>query len=374
MTDSIQFLFDEHTIQPSTSTGIFQYLPDENSVAYLNQRARIYSTREQYVPYQRSMQFFDLSSGKMSSSFPLKWSGRERIINEIQNFYAASPDSIWVYPAKFGKDLGMDMPIALLNGKGEVEFRVPMRGDRMPVPTPYGLGGIAQRGNELIISSWIAWKENRMRSPFTNLKIRNAELGVIDYKPIPYQDFNIYLYPGKRREPSTSWSSYGDLAQVSSVINQKNELVSNFPLDHRLSIQSSSGKVRRKSLPSQYLSDFPILETKLKTNKELRIQAKASGRYIVVLYDQENELYYRVGRMPLDDLEPLNDFRFQPTYIYFVMVIDSNFNLIKEKEFRSAEYLFEKGLFAAKGGLFILKNDSLPDRMIFHKLELVKRD
>ena len=75
--------------------------------------------------------------------------------------------------------------------------------------------------------------------------------------------------------------------------------------------------------------------------------------------------------MAVADITPLYSRTYMPSYTYSVMIIDKDFNLLTEKQFESKDYLFEKGLFAAKGGLFVLKNDMLPDRMTFHKLTLV---
>ena len=371
VTDSIQFVFDEQTIHPSQSLGLFQYLSEENSVAYLNHRNEFAHRKSKRSSYYRGIQFFDFSSGKISLSVPLKRSGRNRVISDIQYFYAGSPDSIWVYPSQFGKDLGMSMPIGLFNNKGEVEMRLPLRRDGMPVPKLTGMGGITQRGGELIMSSWIHWTENRMRAPFTRLKIKNGNIDFIDYKPIPYRDIPFYLTKGSRSTPGTSWNDFNDLAEVSSVINVHNELVSSFPLEHRLSILKADGRVTRKKVQSVFLDDFPVIQTMIKKSQELRANTRGSGRYLGLLYDSENELYYRIVRMAVADITPLYSRTYMPSYTYSVMIIDKDFNLLTEKQFESKDYLFEKGLFAAKGGLFVLKNDMLPDRMTFHKLTLV---
>lgn len=276
------------------------------------------------------------------------------------NFYYQSEDSIWVYPARVklnSQTEGINYhEIGLLNSRGQVEMRPSLisggirSGMSRPMSPRYG--GISRRGRQLIVSSQVLWGRKSSGSPFYTLDIKNARTGIIDFTP--YKDLEV-VKPFR-----SELNTVKRLSTVRSVMNRKDELVANFPLDHRLSVIDKGERVKKVMVKSRYLTTMPDLASLPEKGSSLEAGLEMAGFYAGILYDDVKDQYFRIVRLPTSSLNEL------PRYT--VMVINNEFELIAESEFDGGQYLFEKGLFVGSGGLFVLSKPDAADRMTFVKL------
>ncbi len=360
--DSMTFYIDKDLVFPLKSAGCYQFIPEENQLAFLNTYPGIPDLEE-----LQSIRFFNFDTGQEVDSIVLDRRGGHGFVLTPTNFYYQSRDSIWVYPARVSIDWrteGLNYhEIGLVNSKGQVEMRPSLIPDAiragMAVPMSKGHGAIVHRGRELIVSSLVSWKSGQLTSPFYTLDIRNARAGMIDFRP--YRDIN----PSKSVRSVLRSRSFKKFSEVRSVVNAKNELVSSFPLDHRLSVMDRNGDVERVLVKSRLLSDLPHLQEDPENPKTTLRVLNTAGYYSGILYDDDRDLYYRLVKLPKSDEKDAN--------AYAVMVIDKNFELLAESAFDGGRYLFEKGVFVAKGGLFVLSNPQIQGQMTFVKLGLTDK-
>ncbi|GAB5533347.1 MAG: hypothetical protein Roseis3KO_51240 [Roseivirga sp.] len=355
--DSLTFYIDEDTVFPLKSAGCYQFLPEENQLVFLN----TYPGRPDLEELQ-SIRFFNFDTGQEVDSIVLDKRGGHGFVLTPTNFYYQSSDSIWVYPARVRIDWrteGLNYhEIGLVNSGGQVEMRpslVPgaIRAG-MAVPMSKGHGAIVRRGRELIVSSLVSWKSGRLASPFYTLDIKNARAGVIDFRP--YRD----IQPSKSIR--SRLNAFKKFSEVRSVINAREELVSCFPLDHLLSIIDKNGDVEKVLVKSRYLEALPELEDKPVSSEALTKVLNTAGYYVGLLYDADRDYYYRLVKLPKSNEKDAD--------MYTIMVVNSRFELMAESAFNGDTYLFEKGVFVAKGGLFVLSNPKSNGEMTFVKLGL----
>lgn len=355
--DSVTFNIGENIVSPLKSAGCYQFLSKENQLAFLNTYPGTTNLDE-----PQSIRFFDFDSGLEVDSVILDKRGGHGFVVIPTNFYYQSRDSIWVYPARVKINKRTEMlnyhEIGLVNAKGQVEMRPSLIPGAirsgMATPMSRGYGAIVRRGRELIVSAVVSWERKRLASPFYTLDIRSAKADVIDFRP--YRSVNpTKLF--RSRLGSFTWFS-----EVRSVINNKAELVSNLPMDHYLTVIDRERDVERVLVKSRYLSTLPRLEERTDDSKALMKVLRNSGLYLGVLYDEERDRYFRLVKLPKSDGEK--------TDRYSVMVINNRFELLAESLFDGSAYLFEKGVFVAKGGLFVLSNPKTHDQMTFVKLGL----
>ncbi|KYG72341.1 DUF4221 family protein [Roseivirga echinicomitans] len=363
--DSVSFFFDSTTVSPLFTVGRFQYIPEENRLAYLNN-----VSNGRYLEFKNmveSIKLFDFESGLVNQTIPLIHYGRN-MVSDPSYFFYRSPDSIWVYPSNPIVNFRGDFQMALMDDKGWVDMRIQLRDvfKRGARPMSGRFGAIVQRGEELIISSYIPSLGRDANSTFIKVDINNWRSDFLEYDPRPYKDISVKF------KGNTSWSSFRDLAEIRSVKDNDNNVVSNLPLDHRLWVLSPSGKTKGIEVRSKYLLGFPILDYEPSDQAELGLQVKASGRYIGILFDAKREIYYRITRLSLADIEPLRNKDFQPEFTYTVMAIDKEFNLLAESKFSSKDYLFEIGLFEGPEGIYVLRNSVDENKMVFDNLMLVR--
>jgi hypothetical protein len=357
--DDVTFYLDQDIISPLRSAGCYQFLNDENQLAFLDTYPGTPSPDE-----KQSIRFFDFDNGQEVNSIVLEKHGGHGFVVTPTFFYYQSKDSIWVYPARVNINKKTEAlnyyEIGLINGKGQVEMRPSLIPDAlrpgMAMPMSDSYGAIVRRGRELIISAVVSWRRKKLASTFYTLDIRSARAGVIDFRP--YRGIN----------PAKSYRSrlgfFKKLSQVRSVVNKKTELVSNFPLDHHLAIIDKERNVRRVLVKSRYLSALSQLEEEPDNSKTVLDVLNTAGYYSGLLYDEDRDRYYRLVKLPKSDEKD--------TDMYTVMVISSRFELLAESAFNGDAYLFEKGVFVAKGGLFVLSNPKDQGQMTFVKLGLAE--
>lgn len=355
--DSVTFHIDEDIISPLKSAGCYQFLPKENQLAFLNTYP---GSRNLDEP--QGIRFFSFDSGQEVDSVILDKRGGHGFVVTPTNFYYQSRDSIWVYPARLKINQRTEAlnyhEIGLVNGKGQVEMRPSLIPGAiragMATPMSRNYGAIVRRGRELVISAAVSWGRKKLSSPFYTLDIRNAKAGVIDFRPYrsidPVKSFRSRL------------GSFKELSEVRSVINRKAELVSSFPIDHYLTVIDTERDVERVLVKSRYLSALPHLQERTDDSKALMKALNTAGYYLGILYDVERDRYYRLVKLPKSDGKE--------GAIYSVMVINNRFELLAESIFDGGTYLFEKGVFAAKGALFVLSNPKTQGQMTFMKLGL----
>lgn len=358
--DSVTFHFDEDIISPLRSSGNYQYLPEKGQLAYLNTYPGSFDPGN-----DQSIKFFDFESGRVANTLRLDKGGGHGFVVIPTNFYYQTEDSIWVYPARVSLDYteGFNYcELRLVNSRGQVEMRPSLaseglrRGMAMPMSRQYG--AIVKRGRNVVISSVINWGQRKLASPFYKLDSKNARSEVLEFKPYRAVSISSSL--------KSLLSSFKSLSEVRSVLNNKGDIVSNFPLDHRLSIIDEEGDVESKEVRSQYLGDLSVLNSVFEEEDSMRAALKNTGFYIGLLYDEANALYYRIVRLPRSSP--------QAEVTYTLMVINSEFELIAESKFSGAQYLFEKGVFVAQGGVFVLLDSALEKTMSFAKLGFLKSE
>ena len=146
----------------------------------------------------------------------------------------------------------------------------------------------------------------------------------------------------------------------SFTLNNKNQLIFSFPIDHSLYSYSLLDKTFTKILkPTNSSFDiefkpFPNCDDELIGN-EYNYYVKSTARYESIKYDEYNNLYYRIVLFPPKNLDKKNVNNLDMDIS--IMVLDSDFNLIAEKRLPNNTYDYDD-FFVTKDGFWLSKNNT----------------
>lgn len=141
-------------------------------------------------------------------------------------------------------------------------------------------------------------------------------------------------------------------------INDKNEIVNSFDVEHNLNIFDNYGRLRWSvDAKSKYIEQFePIQKDKSYNASYSQEYEVTRNRYSGLFYDKFRDLYYRVAvhsQKHINDDGTVNQYGSNP---WSIIVMDSEFRIIKEIEMERDMYQISS-MVVVRNGLLIQKND-----------------
>ncbi|MDR2834676.1 MAG: DUF4221 domain-containing protein [Bacteroidales bacterium] len=156
---------------------------------------------------------------------------------------------------------------------------------------------------------------------------------------------------------------------VSFSVNNKDEIIVSFSTDHSLYIYQDFVLKKKKECRSSFIKDFPqpIALNQINDMELYENRSNESTVYIGIYYDKNRDVYYRTVKLKVREqsktLFDINDF------MYSIMLIDSNFEVIGEQLFNNKEYLFNS-LVVTSEGIMLRKPDDLSGTSHFSVFEI----
>lgn len=194
------------------------------------------------------------------------------------------------------------------------------------------------------------------------------EVGQDELKSVKY-----FGYFPKSYTDSTK--DFYDIAP-SWTVNSGNNIILSFGKDHGLYVYDDNGNFKKEVIAkSKFIDHFNELsEGKSKDFSFLKRYMTIEPEYENIIYDQFNDMYFRVVKHRIDDYENEDgtvktkfDSRFS------IMFIDTDMNIMGENIFDTNEY-YITGLMPTKQGLMILKNtNSAEKKYVFDFFKVVSK-
>lgn len=330
---------DETTVHPWVVGSCFQYVPELQSIAYLN---RIDS----------SIKLFNKESGEIKMSVPLHREGPDAVGSEPTVFYWLNSDSIFVF-SNFNNGR-----LSLINNRGEKirTYELSYSDDDLAhtVEISEVSGGLSysKKSNSLFIGMRVYSLEKMLnRAPYLKLNIKSGEVKrFVD--PMPYKKESLSKIPLDQRFTS-----------VAVAINDSTEEVTlNFPLSSDLWVRKEPDPWRSLDAQSVYFEKPVFLKNNLLSYRNDREKYKNEvillPRYTGLIHDPYKNVYYRISRLPLDGNLYERRLRGEKIKIYqefSIQVFDDNWRKIAEDKFLDKEVLFTQGMFVDEDGLWLLR-------------------
>jgi hypothetical protein len=159
-----------------------------------------------------------------------------------------------------------------------------------------------------------------------------------------------------------------------------NILVVNYPLSDYLIVRNSDLSWSKHEAKSDYFKRLsflsnPAVSYKGQQEKYLD-ETRYMPRYTGIVYDDIRNIYYRIGRLPLNKELYLRSRSDKTVKIYeefSIQVFNKDFEKIGESKFLTKGLLFEQGMFITEEGLYLLlPQQDNEDIMEFKLMELIK--
>lgn len=334
---------DFETAYPSYFGTTIQYCSDTDEIIYLNQ-------------ITQSLKFFDYKTGQFKRSLKLRMEGPNGVGPEVSYVHYHNKDSLFVKSGKRTFD------IFLLDGKGEVVNSFNYGGfeysEYLNKPIPYTarqFGAMVIDKGDIILALEVPDNKKQMtKAPVLKINMRTLEVKYFS-SPIPYQGLNVNHIPDRR-----NFEFYSSRL----TLNRKMErLFINFPLEKELYMLSSDNTVTRIGLETGLMGDFKFLEKDRGSYDQGDLALSDvifnSAWYYGIIYNQYNDLYYRIGRPEGDSglyrRKKSEGNAGKIPYKYVISIYDSSFKLLGEDVFTTKDFIVHRGAFVAPDGLWVLQ-------------------
>ena len=351
---------DEVTARPEIlQKGVFRYL--DGKLYYLNK-------------ISREIKVFDYESGETIQSIPLYLEGPDAVGPEPYSFQFITQDSILVFSNFFKKGL------TLINRKGKVlkryntAFNDEDGNYQMGKTLSRGPSSIAVIGDDLFLSM-VTFNRSLLskHSPILKLNLDSEDLVWLN-QPLLYNENTL-----------SKMRMIVQILEADLAVNNNDDLVVSFPLDHNIWVLSNGLRdVRKFMVRSQAFDDFKLFSQSYEymTPDQIRREGsrmiRVSGQYLEFLYDPYRSVYYRVTRLPYTEKE-YDDYITSnvrlPPVLHSVMVVGEDFQVIAEESFIASDYNFRDGMFVGPEGLWVLKPEGEnEDEMVFEFVDLKQKE
>lgn len=114
-------------------------------------------------------------------------------------------------------------------------------------------------------------------------------------------------------------------------------------------------QVKSKYLPENLKSIDPMILTEGLSEKEKEYYV-SEGRYDKLLKDPYRNVYYRIVKMPMDYLYPDGKAKWEPDFLFSIMILDSEFKIIDEQALPAKTYNIYLSTVTKKGLLISMNN------------------
>lgn len=351
---SIDFQLDEFTAAPDIfSSGVFQAYQDK--IYYLNR-------------ITRDIKVFDIAGGETISTINLKREGPNSVGPEPSYFRVIGEDSILVYSSFNGYKL------SLINEKFEVMASYLLKPKDSRGFIFSGAPRAIAKSGDFIFSGFYHYDYDLYGqfSPVIKTSTIEVETSFLSFPKVYGGMQTLNLVPKYKTHLSPTVVSGSDDAIVFSM-----------PLDHSLYVSYDQFRTFRKvQAPSAHLKKILFMNNDFvgmypgngRYNEEARRVSILGGRYTDLLFDAESLVYYRVVRLAYSE-KIYNEYQsgIRQKLIpeqYSVMVLDSNFEVIGEKEFSADDFQFRASFVTAEGLWVMQKVQDNEDIMRFYLLNI----
>lgn len=335
-------------ISLDSATGFFWRYVD-----CFNTRQGTFLGYQDFIKESRWLHFYNLTT-KAYNKFKLEQTGPDGV-GYITGFYLQNLDTvILIAPYQY--------EIVQVNGQGKILKKIKTissteKGTSLMYPRAFNK--IFMEGDELIIPSLPDFNLTMARysdiegfATVVNIK-NNRVRHIIGFSPV-YKDGEF-------------WASQHILATI--TFNQKTKrLIVNYPIDSRIYEYSLDGKrVKYHDIPSSIV-DKVILPSKtpvISTEDDIK-KGHSTDIYLSVAYDPYRNMYYRFvkkGYTP-EEIENLLKQKQAKPGKRSIMVIDSNFTLIKEFILEENKIIPDE-FFITQEGLYVQVKSNNDDKKTF---------
>ncbi|MDT3694900.1 MAG: DUF4221 family protein [Ignavibacterium sp.] len=138
-------------------------------------------------------------------------------------------------------------------------------------------------------------------------------------------------------------------------IDNENNIILSFNKDHHVIIYNKEGTlIKEKMIKSKYINEFN--DIKLNDSRNFNYLKKyilSEPSYERIVFDEYNNLYYRIVKLPINKLENADgSFKTTEDIDYSIIVLDENLDILDEILVDSKKY-YVPGLIPTKNGILL---------------------
>lgn len=166
-----------------------------------------------------------------------------------------------------------------------------------------------------------------------------------NYGQFPFEDDRVYLYSELPKHLLT------DSFDIVHFSGSHNLFFYDLPFKKLVKIF----QVKSKYLPEKLKNIDPVILTKGLSEKEKEYYV-SEGRYDKLLKDRYRNVYYRIVKLPMDYLYPDGKSKWEPDFLFSIMILDNKFKIIHEQTLPANTYNVSLSTVTKKGLLISLNN------------------
>jgi len=165
-------------------------------------------------------------------------------------------------------------------------------------------------------------------------------------------------------------NNYNDLSTnyISKCVNERNESIYSFPIDHNLFIYENNSIVEKTNAKSKFLNDFITTPDNLLLDIQHTMKLYITAPYYrEVIYDRYRNLYYRVADIGNDKIKKNGKQQLYSDKNWSLIIMNDKFKIINEIQFSNKTNL--ASILPVKEGLLII-NSTRKDKLVLDLYEV----
>ncbi|MGJ3235367.1 DUF4221 family protein [Marivirga sp.] len=297
--------------------------------------------------YTNSIDLYDLNNRKLFKKISINDSNRQYLDN-FHGFYFSDPNTLMVYKRM---SIASILSISLNDNFEPTEKKT--------ITAKNAYNGSTFLNHASMTASPSIYSDNKFH--FTILPLGMHERFGLDMEREPVEmiyDINMdsaYFY-------NVPWPEVYNTNNFESPTNisfrtkgHNNHFVYSWPASDSLVVRKPNGKYMKVNAKSKYFDESPYYDNRSLKNGQ-NISQLESNYYVKVLYDPFRKLYYRLGRIGLNNVGKMDN----PTHYkqeITITILNEDFKIIDDVRLPGNQYLI-KDTFIGKEGLYISNHNA----------------